>query len=200
MIDTVDGNHFDVFLSHSHRDATWVENLARRLEDEHRIRSWLDRWMLVPGKPWQRAMAHGIQKAPSCAVFFGRETPHGWFEKEIEKALNRQAQHRDFRVIPVLLPDIDSGVRASLTEGFLELNTWVDFSDGADPDRAMHLLVSGVKGLAPGRWPARAPNGQPRTDVVEKLRHLRQLREDQLVDDAVAIDYQRKILDRLLDI
>jgi hypothetical protein len=191
---------YDVFLSHSHRDATWVERLARQLEDEHRLRAWLDRWMLVPGKPWQQAMARGIEEAPSCAVFLGSETPRGWFEKEIEKALNRQAQDRDFRVIPVLLPNADGTLSDALAASFLELNTWVDFRDPGDSARALHLLVSGVKGVAPGRGPSSPkPNGTLNDADIEKLRHLQALRNDRLVDDTVALDYQRKILDRLLE-
>src|SRR3954470_4515694 len=94
-----DGRRWDVFLSHSHRDADWVEDLAKRLEDERRVRPWLDRWVLVPGEPWQRKIARGLEEAASCAVCLGQHTPRGWFEREIEKALSRQAVDRRFRVI-----------------------------------------------------------------------------------------------------
>jgi hypothetical protein len=31
---------YDVFLSYSHHDAEWVEDLAMRLSDAHRVRPW----------------------------------------------------------------------------------------------------------------------------------------------------------------
>jgi hypothetical protein len=63
----------DAFLSHSHENAVWVEALACRLEDEFGIKVWLDKWVLVPGKSWQPAMARGLEEAASCAVFIGAD-------------------------------------------------------------------------------------------------------------------------------
>jgi len=54
---------FDVFLSHSHEDATIVEELGRVLSDrEEHFRVWLDRWVLIPGDHWQQDMARGLDK------------------------------------------------------------------------------------------------------------------------------------------
>ena len=142
--------HFDVFLSHSHEDAAWVENLAERLADEHRLRVWLDRWMLVPGQPWQPKIEFGLEHAESCAVCIGGKTPSGWFNKEIERALDRQSRFSDFRVIPVLLPDSGDTIEVELQGSFVTLNTWVDYRTGKDPDYAFHLLVSGVRAVPPG--------------------------------------------------
>lgn len=193
---------YSVFLSHSHADAEWVEDLAIRLEDAHQLRPWLDRWVLVPGKPWQRHMARGLQQATSCAVCLGTGTPRGWFEKEIEKALNRQAQDDSFRVIPVLLPGADPEIAADLQQTFLDLNTWVDFRGSDSVDRAFHLLVCGIRGVAPGRWTPRGSRevAVPDAHVVDKLRELRYLREARLIDETVAIDKQGKMLDKYFGI
>lgn len=190
---------YDVFLSHSHLDADWVEELAKRLEDERRIRPWLDRWVLIPGTPFQREMARGLEQAGSCAVCLGQHTPQGWVEKEIEKALNRQAQDPEFRVIPVLLPRADEKLATELQDTFLGLNTWVDFGEHSDPGHAFHLLACGVKGIRPGRWTPSAGSNWPNEEMVEKLKQLRELRQAALVDDSVALDIQRKIVKELLD-
>jgi len=145
---TIQAEHFDVFLSYSHMDAEWVEHLARRLEDEQCLHVWLDKWVLVAGQPWQQAMARGIDQADCCAVCIGEYTPIGWFKREIEKALDRQTKVPSFRVIPVLLPN----AKRVNVDDFLELNVWVDFH-GSDQDYAFHVLVCGVKGIPPGRWP-----------------------------------------------
>jgi hypothetical protein len=62
MADEAEEQRFDVFLSHSHHDAVWVEKLASRLADEHEFLVWLDRWNLIPGKPWQQEMASTVRK------------------------------------------------------------------------------------------------------------------------------------------
>src|SRR5690242_9449788 len=96
---------YDVFLSHPHTHADWVEQLAGRLTDQHGLQVWLDKWVLIPGQNFIPAMARGLDEAATCAVCVGKETPHGWVLQEIQKALNRQTSHESFRVIPVLMPD-----------------------------------------------------------------------------------------------
>lgn len=141
---------YDVFLSHSHRDAAWVENIARTLEDEQNFRVWLDKWILIPGQSFQQAMASGLDQAKCCVVCISDHTPEGWCQQEVERALNRQARDSSFRVIPILLPN----AQTVNVDNFLELRTWVDFR-GSDSAYALHLLTSGIKGVSPGRWPPR---------------------------------------------
>lgn len=141
-------------------------------------------------------MAKGLDQASTCAVCIGNDTPSGWFREEIERALNRQTRDPTFRVIPVILP---SG-QPDLLDDFLELRTWVEFSDGIEDPNAFHVLVSGIRGIAPGRNPhAEAPN--PDLAIVrEKLRKLRVLRDEQLIDDVVAQDIQRRVLIEIIEI
>ena len=183
------------FLSHSHNDALQVEVLARRLEDECGLSVWLDKWVLVPGKNWQQAMARGLEEASSCAVFIGATTPTGWFQEEIERALDLQTRHSDFRVIPVLLPDADP----ARVPAFLSLRTWVDFRNGQDQDYAFHVLRQGIKGEPVGRWPV---EGESRPE--ERLRLYEQKFEElgrfrRHLHSEVLIEYERKILDKWLD-
>jgi TIR domain-containing protein len=184
----------DAFLSHSHDDATWVEALARRLEDECKFKVWLDKWVLVPGKSWQQAMARGLEDARSCAVFIGANTPRGWFQQEIERALDLQTRNADFRVIPVLMPDAD----LSVVPAFLSLRTWADFRDGQDKDYALHVLRQGIKGEPVGRWP-RNDNSEgvlhKYGQRIVELAHFRSLG----VHEEVIIEFERKILDKWLD-
>lgn len=188
-------NKFDVFLSHAHVDAALVEKIGVWLEDEAKLKVWLDRWVLIPGERWQQHMAKGIEQALTCAVCIGTETPRGWFQEEIENALNRQTRDATFRVIPVILPGGDR----SLIDAFLALRTWVDFSSGIDDGLARHLLISGVKGVPPGRYASMPKNGVPPPLVVRQhLLQIKELRNDQLIDDDIALEYQRRLLDTLL--
>ena len=139
---------YDVFLSHSHTDGAYVEKLAELLEDKSGLKAWLDKWVIIPGGSFQQDIVKGLEEAKSCAVFLGAKEAGGWFQKEYEAALNRQAEDQTFRVIPVLLPGADP----KAVNIFLKLNDWVDFREEKDFEYALHRLTSGVKGVAPGRW------------------------------------------------
>jgi hypothetical protein len=161
---------FDVFLSHSHGDAKVVEQLARLLRDKG-LTVWLDTWVLVPGRPWRQAMAKGLDEAGSCAVCIGSTTVKGWFDDEVGRALNRQTREPEFGVIPVILPGGDS----SLVDDFMELRTWVQFDDGINDSEALHRLICGIKGVAPGS-DLSVVSLEPRshsavTPVQKRLRH-----------------------------
>src|SRR5215207_1362630 len=122
---------YDVFLSHAHHDAELVENLAVRLADQENLQVWLDKWVLVPGEQWQPELARGLNEVKCCVICIGAHTPRGWFEQEIQLALNRQTQDPAFRVIPLLLP----GAQEVDINQFLQLRTWVDLKEGLDdPD------------------------------------------------------------------
>jgi hypothetical protein len=192
-----DDNHlkYDVFLSHAHVDAEVVERLAAGLEDKEGLHVLLDKWVLIPGTHWQQEMAKGLEEARTCAVCIGRTTPAGWFREEIERALNRQTKDPGFRVIPVILPGGDS----SVVDNFLELRTWVVFKNNLEEGDAFHLLTCGVRGVPPGRLPALPLNVD--LDVAmtrDKLTRLRALRSERLIDDDIALEYQRRLLDQLM--
>jgi hypothetical protein len=128
-------------------------------------------------------------------VFVGGKTPSGWFREEIERALNRQTKDNGFRVIPVILPNGDR----RLTDDFLELRTWVDFKNGLADADAFHLLECGVRGIPPGR---RMKTERSQSDELAalkmKLSRIRDLRFEQLIDETVALEYQRRLLDELV--
>ena len=187
---------YDVFLSHSHEDANAVEILATHVEDDASLSVWLDKWVLVPGEHWQQAMAKGLHEAKTCAVCIGKNTPRGWFKEEIERALNRQTKCSSFRVIPVLLPGADN----TAVDDFLELRTWVDFKNGLDDSSVFHYLVCGIKGISPGRiTPTHEEADSGLQKIQEKLIKLRNLRDKKLIDDDIAIEYQRRLLDDIFD-
>lgn len=176
---------YDVFLSHPHTHADWVEKLAIRLKDEHNLQVWLDKWVLVPGENFIPKIAKGLEEAATCAICVGKDTLRGWVQLELQKALNRRTKDETFRVIPVLMPD---SAEESIND-FLELQTWVDFR--RDEAEALHRLVCGIKGKPPGRWlPA---NQDVVSDPTErKLRKLASFRH--LVHDTTILELERDLL------
>ena len=185
---------FDVFLSHSHIDSVLVEHLAKLLEDRFGLQVWLDKWVLVPGEHWQQKMARALSDAKSCAVCIGEQTPSGWFKEEIERALNRQTKDDDFRVIPVLLPKAEN----VNVDDFLELRTWVDLQCGIDDEQALHPLVCGIKGVAPGRSPNTDNQSFLDDKMLNNLEQIQKLRKERLIDESIALEYQRRIMDKLI--
>lgn len=147
-----DGKLYDVFLSHNGEDKEAVEELARRLEDEAQLKPWLDKWNLVPGRPWQEALEEALDASRACAVFLGPSGIGPWQNEEVRAALQERVGGGDFRVIPVLLPDADAPARRELPR-FLSRLTWVDFrgAAGLKDEAAFRRLVAGIRGLAPGR-------------------------------------------------
>jgi hypothetical protein len=188
---------FDVFLSHAHSDAEVVEELGVWLTDEARLKVWLDKWVLVPGEHWQQGMARGLDQARTCAVCVGVHTPKGWFREEIERALNRQTRDSTFRVIPVILP----GGSHDLVGNFLELRTWIDFKNGIHDHYARHILVSGIKGIAPGRNPYKHTDIDTALTLVRaKLVGINILLKEQLIDNKIALEFQQKLIERYIEL
>ncbi len=143
---------FDVLLSHHSGDKPSVEVLARRLEDEAKLKPWLDKWNLVPGEPWQEALEEALDQSRTCAVFIGPKGLGPWHNEEMRSALDQRVRERAFRVIPVLLPGAKTPERGELPR-FLSRLTWVDFRspEGLNDKEQFHRLVCGIKGISPGR-------------------------------------------------
>lgn len=187
---------YDVFLSHDHNDSETVDKIGRTLTTQFGFKVWLDKWILVPGRSWQQAIAKGLDEAATCAVCIGKRAAQGWFQQEVERALNLQASRPDFRVIPVLLPDsIDSDIIETVP-AFVELRTWADFRPGLQDGYAIHLLKSGIQGVAPGPWPPLPPPEADATlaEIERDLQALDRLKP--LLHEIVLIETQRRIVSR----
>ena len=140
-------NHFDVFLSYHWRDRDQVERLARSLRDLG-IKPYLDRWYLVPGRPWPQALEEVLASCHAVAVCVGPGEMGPWQQREQYLALERQvaAERRGqrFSVIPVLLPGAESPL------GLLGQLTWIDLRKGVDNPVMLQTLVNAIHGKPPG--------------------------------------------------
>ncbi len=181
---------YDTFLSHSHQDAEVVEKIAKKLEDNHYLKVWLDKWFLIPGEPFRQAMSKGLEQAKTCIIVIGSSTPNGWFEEEVSKALNKQTQDKSFRVIPLLLPN----GKTNFVTDFLELRTWVKFLSHIDELRPFHELVCGIKGNPPGRLYSDAQPNENKSELKNKLKELNDLYDESLIDESVKIEFQKMLI------
>jgi hypothetical protein len=81
---------------------------------------------------------------------------------------------------------------------FLKLNTLVDFRK-EDAEWAFHVVVCGVKGTPPGKGLEKEQNTLSQTTNITtqlKLRELRLLKLEGLIDDTVALEFQRTVLEK----
>jgi len=135
------GDRYDVFLSYHWRDHERVETLARSLRDKD-LSVFLDRWYLVPGRPWPQALEQVLRACRAVAVCVGPGEMGPWQQREVNLALERQSADPSFPVIPILLKDADPVL------GFLRQNTWVDLRD-EDP-AMLEIIALAIRGEPPG--------------------------------------------------
>jgi formylglycine-generating enzyme required for sulfatase activity len=143
-----------VFLSHNSADKPAVEKLAEKIEAAG-FQPWLDKWNLIPGDPWQPALEAALKECEICAVFLGANLAGPWQNEEMEFAINRRVHDKQFRVVPVLLPDTERGKRGEVP-AFLSNVTWVEF-ESLDNEYDLKRLINSLHGL---------PTRPPKTTVV----------------------------------
>src|SRR5512143_965352 len=159
----------DVFLSYSRADAPAVRQIQVYLKQAG-FTTFLDRDNLPAGRPWLPALEQAIARCAAVAVLVGPAGLGTWQQREVQLALDQQAQAeragRAFPVIPVLLPKVEDP-----PGGFLRLQTWVDLrADLADPTQ-LHLLLTGLRGHAPA-------DGSPSREALCPYRGLLPFREE----------------------
>jgi hypothetical protein len=137
---------YDVFLSYSRADSAAAEALRARLK-EAGLSTFLDRFGLPAGQPWQPWLEQQLASCRALIVLVGAKGFGEWQHREIELGLDRQASAaktaQAFPVIPVLLPGLASD--AVPVGSFLGLNTWVDLRTGLDETESLQRLVAGAQ-------------------------------------------------------
>jgi hypothetical protein len=76
---------YDLFLSYNSADHTLVEEIARKMRDEH-LEPFLDRWYLVPGARWRPRLEQILSSCKAVAIFVG---PGKWVVGSKEKSTLR---------------------------------------------------------------------------------------------------------------
>jgi len=135
---------YAAFLSYDEADRAVVERIAGRLEERGVSVFFGDR-DLIPGEPWQEAIEEAFEASGACVVFLGSGGMEGWANERMRVALQERVQRRSFRVIPALLPGSRFPGQGDLPR-FLKRLEWADLRAGADEERALEKLISGILG------------------------------------------------------
>ena len=139
----------EVFISYSRSDSSAAQALRAHLTTVG-TSTFLDRYALPAGQPWQPQLEQAIARCDSMAVLLGPSGIGTWQQREIQLGLDRQAAcektNRPFPVLPVLLQGLDD--RDVPLGRFLGLNTWIDLRSSLDDPEALQRLIAGIQGQA----------------------------------------------------
>ena len=91
----VDNLTNDVFISYNWRDRSSVELVARALQSRG-VSTFLDRWYLVPGRPWSQVLEEALNACGAVAIFLGPNGMGNWQQREKDLALERQGRDPNF--------------------------------------------------------------------------------------------------------
>jgi TIR domain len=114
----------EVFISYSRSDNSAAQALRARLTTVG-ISTFLDRYALAAGQPWQAQLEQAIAGCDAMAVMLGPSGIGTWQQREIQLGLDLQAKrektNRPLPVLPVLLQGLED--RDAPLGRFLGLNT-----------------------------------------------------------------------------
>src|SRR5207248_4128096 len=81
------GKQFDVFLSYSSKDNTWVNRLKEALQNQG-LQVWLDHDQIRPGDLFTGVLERGLEESKAVALIVSPESMvSGWVEEEYRRAL-----------------------------------------------------------------------------------------------------------------
>jgi hypothetical protein len=94
-----------VFISYTHRDKEFVEDLAIQLV-RNRVHVWIDRWELKVGDSLIQRVQGAIEGADALIVVLSKSAMKSeWCKKELSSGLIRELEERRVVVLPVIIDD-----------------------------------------------------------------------------------------------
>ncbi len=134
---------FDVFLSYSSKDRSWVNHLKEALQKQG-LKVWLDHDQIRPGDLFAGALEQGLEESKAVALIVSPESMEsGWVEEEYARALSlAQGKRQPLQLIPVIL-------RKAELPGFLANRQWVDFREESLFTQSLEQLIWGITGKRP---------------------------------------------------
>ena len=132
---------FDVFLSYSSIDKSWVTNLRDALKTRG-LKVWLDRDEIRPGDLFVGELEKGLEESDSVVLVVSPGAmASGWVKEEYSRTMSlAQSNMPPLRLIPIILHDLPD----AKLPGFLANRNWVDFRDESTFDESFEQLIWGI--------------------------------------------------------
>jgi len=136
---------FDIFLSHAHKDRTFVAKLDRWLTETAGLRVWYDARELSGGALLATDLQRAIERCRGILLVASEDSlAHGWVKAEYNSAMDERANQEGFRVVALRLGNAN-------TSGMMRGVTWVDVPmQGLDRDAALAVIQAYYPGK---KWP-----------------------------------------------
>jgi hypothetical protein len=105
-----------IFISYSHRDQKFVDQLSRRLVHAG-VKLWRDKWKTSAGDSFIEAIEQAVDGAAYFVLVVSKHSlASRWVNKELADALARRSSRRDLTVVPLF---IDGSKLPAKIEGLL---------------------------------------------------------------------------------
>lgn len=129
------GGTMPIFISHSHQDKTFVDNLAKMLVmAKHHV--WVDRWELKLGDSLTSKIQESLTTSSAILVILSKSSVESeWCKRELNAGLIRELEEKNTIVMPVVIDDCKIPL-------FLKDKLYANFNK--DPDEAFHLIDSSL--------------------------------------------------------
>lgn len=128
-----------IFISYSHHDADFVDQLAKQLV-AHKVNVWIDRWELNVGDSLLSRVQEAIGGASALLVVLSHASVSSeWVKKEVNAGLLRELEEKRVVIMPVLVEDCAIPI-------FLRDKLYADFR--SDFDSGVKKVLESVAGIA----------------------------------------------------
>lgn len=175
-----------IFISYSHQDRVFVDELAANLVKRGRAHVWVDRWELRVGDSLLQRIQEAMQSAGALIVVLSKASVASeWCRKELSAGLIRELEERRVLVLPVLLEDCDIPL-------FLRDKLYADFRKSFDD--GLRATLEAVAGVTSADVMGRVESAEYHTDWAVDWGYA----DDRLVIRYVFVDHSEKLPHSLL--
>jgi len=182
--------HYDIFLSHNHRQKAWVRHIVGFLRN-HGLKVFFDEDSISPGEDIVSALEHAIESSEILVLVLSRSSVFSkWVAFETTLRIYEDPQGSTRRLIPILVEPID---RTLIRSAVRRLDA-VDLTDPSTRElEFLHFLRSlGLPDVGSGQlppWPD--PSGIEELHIAD-LDNVTQWNWNgqQLLEKLISIDYE----------
>lgn len=208
----ISNSTLEVFISYSRRDENLRNELAKHLsllKRRHIIQMWYDR-EIDASDEWKRELDKHLNSAQIILLLVSADFLYSdyCYEIEMKRALERH-NNGEARVIPVILRPVDwseapfSNLQA-LPKDAKPVSSW-DNIDDAFKDISIGIRKVAKEMSVSFQISEKQSQQRKRQDVpaeFEKVRNqliqVKQLRDEKLIDDMVAQEWQRELMKKII--
>lgn len=135
-----------IFISHNHRDKTFVRRLAQDLRSQQ-IFVWVDEAEIKIGDSLIEKIREGIDEMAFVGVVLSSNSiDSSWVKKEVDIAMNQEIDGNRVKVLPLLIEDVD-------LPGFLKGKLYADFRQPDSYENELDKLTRRLKEYSVKRFP-----------------------------------------------